>query len=98
MSPRDLVDTLAALARLELPAAEAEQLGTELETILAYIRSLQDVEVDGVPEYLSAERGDSGLRADIEEPTGSAGFDADAALAGVPVVRDRLVAVPKFKD
>jgi aspartyl-tRNA(Asn)/glutamyl-tRNA(Gln) amidotransferase subunit C len=95
--PRDLVDTLAALARLELPDAEAEQLGTQLETILGYIRSLQDVDVDGVPEYLSAEQVDSGLRADVEEPA-PAGFDVDAALAGVPVVRDRLVAVPKFKD
>ena len=97
----DLVDTLAALARLELPADEAARLGAQLETILGYIHSLQAVDVDGVPEYLSAEQAGSGLRDDDERPSAIApgpSFDVEAALAGVPVVRDRLVAVPKFKD
>ena len=89
-----LVDTLADLARLELAPEEAAQLGAQLETILGYIRSLQTVDVEGVPEYLSAEQSGSGLRDDQAED----GFAADRALAGVPVSRGRLVAVPKFKD
>jgi aspartyl-tRNA(Asn)/glutamyl-tRNA(Gln) amidotransferase subunit C len=94
--PRDqeLVETLADLARLELSRDEAAQLGAQLETILGYIRSLQQVDVEGVPEWLSSEQAGSGLRADEAED----GFASDRALAGVPVLRGRLVAVPKFKD
>ncbi len=92
--PGGLADTLADLARLELPADEAAQLGSQLETILGYIRSLQAVDVEGVPEYLSAEQSGSGLRDDRSE----GGFAADRALASVPVLRGRLVAVAKFKD
>lgn len=94
-APGELVHTLADLARLELSREEATQLGAQLETILGYIRSLQTVDVEGVPEYLTAEQPGSGLRADeiAEQP-----FDVDRALAGVPVLRGRLVAVPKFKD
>jgi aspartyl/glutamyl-tRNA(Asn/Gln) amidotransferase C subunit len=90
----ELVEILADLARLELPAEEAQVLGAELETILGYIRSLQAVAVDDVPEYLSAELSGSGLRDDQPED----GFATERALAGVPVTRGRLVAVPKFKD
>lgn len=92
---RELVDTLAELARLELSAEETTQLSAQLDTILAHIRSLQAVDVEGVPEYLSASVPGSSLRADqpAAEP-----FAIDRALAGVPVLRGRLVAVPKFKD
>ncbi|KIG12716.1 hypothetical protein DB30_01074 [Enhygromyxa salina] len=69
-------------------------LGAQLETILGYIRGLQAVDVEGVPEYLPAEQVRSGLRDDIER----ADMDVDSALAGVPLAHDRLVAVPKFKD
>jgi aspartyl-tRNA(Asn)/glutamyl-tRNA(Gln) amidotransferase subunit C len=89
-----LVETLADLARLELAPEEAAQLGAQLETILGYVRSLQGVDVEGVPEYLSAEQGESGLREDQAVD----GFAADRALESVPVTRGRLVAVPKFKD
>lgn len=92
---RELVETLAELARLELSDEEATQLGAQLETILGYIRSLQSVAVDGVPEYLSASLASSGLRADATEV---GHFDVERALAGVPMLRGRLVAVPKFKD
>ncbi|PRP92885.1 Glutamyl-tRNA(Gln) amidotransferase subunit C [Enhygromyxa salina] len=89
-----LVRELASLARLELSAEEAAGFGAQLETILGYIQRLQSVEVEGVPEYLTAEQVRSGLRDDLERPE----LDAEQALAGVPVVRDRLVAVPRFKD
>ena len=96
-SDRDppLVATLAELARVELSAEESAALGEQLANILGYIRSLQTVDVEGVPEYLSADRAGSGLRSDA---VGGPQFDHDAALAGVPVRRGSLVAVPKFKD
>lgn len=92
--PAKLVDTLADLARLELSQAEGAQLGAQLETILGYIRTLQGVDVEGVPEYLSALQAGSGLRADRVELSA----DPKAVIAGVPVVREGLVVVPKFKD
>jgi aspartyl-tRNA(Asn)/glutamyl-tRNA(Gln) amidotransferase subunit C len=92
-SDPELVETLADLARLELSREEAAQLGAQLETILGYIRSLQQVDVQGVPEWSSSEQVGSGLRADEAED----GFEPDRALASVPVLRGRLVAVPKFK-
>lgn len=98
--PRELVETLAELARLELSGDEATQLGAQLETILGYIRSLQAVDVEDVREYVSVEQPGSGLRAD-EVPADRFdrdGFDVERALAGVPQLRGRLVAVPKFKD
>ena len=92
---RALVETLAELARLELSDEEATQLGAQLETILGYIQSLRTVDVEDVPEYRSASLEGSGLRADAVE---AGHFDVDRALAGVPMLRGRLVAVPKFKD
>ena len=40
---------VAALARLELSAAEEEALVAELGAILAYVDSLADLDTDGVP-------------------------------------------------
>lgn len=93
-SDHELIETLADLARLELSPEEAAQLDGQLQTILGYIRSLQTVDVEGVPEYLSAEQSGSGLRDDRPGDE----FAADRALASVPVLRGRLVAVPLFKD
>lgn len=89
--PSARAQELAALAHLELSADEAATFGAQLETILGYLRRLQTVDVDDVPEYLSAEHACSGLREDAAGPS----FDADQALAGAPVLRDRLIAVPK---
>ena len=89
-----LVNELARLAHLELPREEARALGAQLETILGYIQGLQAVDVEGVPEYLTAAQVRSSLRDDTELPN----LDVEQALAGVPVVHDRLVVVPKFKD
>ena len=89
---------LAALAHLELTAAESATFGAQLETILEYVRGLQAVDVTGVPEYLTAEHPCSGLRDDVEgqNPELAAREWADRALAGAPALRERLIAVPKF--
>lgn len=82
---------LAALAHLELSGDDAATFGAQLETVLGYLRRLQTVDVQDVPEYLSAEHPCSGLRDDQAGPS----FDADRALAGAPALRERLIAVPK---
>ena len=90
-----LARELAGLARLELRDHEAARFGEQLAAILGYIDKLREVDVEGVPEYLSTEQASSGLAADIESDLG---FDVEAALAGVPARRGRSIAVPKFKE
>jgi len=90
-----LARELAGLARLELRDHEASRFGEQLAAILGYIDKLREVDVEGVPEYLSTEQASSGLAADIESDLG---FDVEAALAGVPARRGRSIAVPKFKE
>ncbi len=92
--PTHLARELADLARLELGDHEASTFGDQLASILSYIRKLQSVDVEGVPEYLSVEREASGLRDDSVGPM----LAVDDALAGVPVHRGRMVVVPKFKE
>jgi aspartyl-tRNA(Asn)/glutamyl-tRNA(Gln) amidotransferase subunit C len=89
--PSARAQELAALAHLELSAEEAATFGAQLETVLGYLRRLQAVDVEGIPEYLPAEHPCSGLRDDEVGPS----FAANRALAGAPALRDRLIAVPK---
>jgi aspartyl-tRNA(Asn)/glutamyl-tRNA(Gln) amidotransferase subunit C len=92
--PERLARELAGLARLELREHEAAQFGDQLAAILGYIDKLREVDVEGVPEYATAEQETSGLAADERE----LGEGVEQALAGVPARRGRLIAVPKFKD
>ncbi len=85
---------LARLARLSLTDDEAGRLGAQLADIVRYIETLQEVDIADVPEYLSAARPGSGLRAD----EASAPLDRELALAGAPATRDHHVRVPKFKE
>ena len=40
---------LARLARLELDGAEVDRLTTELDSILAYLDQLEELDLEGVP-------------------------------------------------
>lgn len=85
---------LGRLARLSLTDHEVVQFSSQLETILEYIALLQEVDVEGVPEWHTPPTEGSALRDDSEGPT----FTAEVALAAVPKRRGRLVVVPKFKE
>ncbi len=89
---KQLTRELAHLARLRIDEDEAEVLGAQLQSILAYIDTLRAVDVSGVEEYRS-EDADSGLRADERGEM----LDPEAALTGAPDRRGRQLAVPKFK-
>lgn len=92
--PERLARELAGLARLELRDHEAARFGEQLAAILGYIDKLREVDIEGVPEYLTAEQASSGLGADeaVVEVA------VEQALSAVPVRRGRLIAVPKFKE
>lgn len=110
--PERLARELAGLARLELRDHEAARFGEQLAAILGYIDKLREVDVEGVPEHATVEQearraSSAGARSPTsEEASGLApdevsveiGEGVEQALAGVPVRRGRLIAVPKFKD
>lgn len=91
---REEIAVLAGLARLSLTDDERARFGVQLAEIIDYIRQLQEVAVEGVPEFLPPEQPGSKLRAD----EAGAALEPDRALAATAVRRDQLVVVPKFKE
>jgi aspartyl-tRNA(Asn)/glutamyl-tRNA(Gln) amidotransferase subunit C len=91
---REEIATLARLARLSLTDEETARFSDQLAEIIAYIRQLQAVPVDGVSEYLPPEQPGSKLRADEVGPM----LDPERALAAAAATRDEFVIVPKFKE
>jgi aspartyl-tRNA(Asn)/glutamyl-tRNA(Gln) amidotransferase subunit C len=85
---------LATLARLSLDDQEVEQFRAQLADILGYIGTLREVDVSGVPEFLSERQEESSLREDAAGPQ----FSSETALSNAPNTRGRLVVVPKFKE
>lgn len=90
----DEIRELAMLARLSLNDEEAREFSGQLQDILGYIGKLREVNVDGVPEFLSESAENSSLRTDETTPA----LTSEQALKGVPRTRGRLVVVPKFKE
>jgi len=79
------VKQLARLARLELTAEERARIGGQLDDILAYIRCLEQVDVEAIEPSLFVGGGGRtrppGLR--IEGAAGHATDDAPDAAGGV---------------
>jgi aspartyl-tRNA(Asn)/glutamyl-tRNA(Gln) amidotransferase subunit C len=91
---KDEVRRMAALAQLELDDAEVERLAVELASILAYVRTLERVDVDGVEPtaHVMVER----LPLCDDEPAPS--LPRDMALGGAPQVSDGGFAVPAYVE
>ncbi len=80
---RAQTEQLAALVRLELTAAEIDQLVEQLPKIVDYVARLQQIETTAVAE---ARPPTERLRADIIKPSAA----ADTILAQAPDRADRL--------
>ena len=87
---RSDVERIAALARLQLTAAEAERFASQLTDILAFARQVQAVDTSGLAPFdagpLSAP-----LRADVPQPP----LDRDEVLAQAPAATNGLFNVPR---
>lgn len=95
MINREEVKNLAALARLELPEAEIEELRRDLESILGYVADLQ-VKAEDLPAAISVRSlSDNTLRRDaVPHP---AGIYTERLLAASPESRNGyLVVKPIF--
>lgn len=85
------VHRIAALARIALPAEEAEHLRGEINAILAFVAELDEVDVDGVEPMTSVMPMGLRLRPDVVTDGGI----ADQIVANAPVTEDGFFVVPK---
>lgn len=85
------VRRIASLARIALPAEEAEHLRGEINAILAFVAELDAVDVEGVEPMTSVTPMALRRRPDIVTDGGI----ADQIVANAPVTEDGFFVVPK---
>lgn len=85
------VRRIAALARIALPAEEAEHLRGELNAILAFVAELDGVDVEGVEPMTSVIPMRLRLRPDVVTD----GEIAEQIVANAPSTEDHFFVVPK---
>lgn len=89
---RDEVAHLADLARIDLSAAELDQLAPQLTVILESVASIQGVAGDDVPPSSHALPLTNVFRDDVFRP----GLTAEEALSGAPEVEQQRFKVPRI--
>ena len=88
------VERIADLARLELAPGEAQRMTDELEAILGYVASLEQIDTAGVEPTVHAIPMATPLRDDVAV----APLDPDRALANAPERSGTAFVVPKVLD
>jgi aspartyl-tRNA(Asn)/glutamyl-tRNA(Gln) amidotransferase subunit C len=88
------VTYVANLARLELPPERAALLQRQLETILAYVRQIGELDVAGIEPTCHGQAIANVFRAD--EPV--AGLEREAALALAPARLDDTFKAPRIVE
>jgi len=81
---------VARLSRLELSSQEAAQFRAQLGEILAYVQTLDALDLGGVPPSAPARAAAGVLREDIVGPC----LSHEAAVANAPAVLNGYFAVP----
>jgi len=88
---RDRVAAIAALANLELDAAELDLFARQLADILAYAEEIQTVDTAGVAPTAGVVTRHTADRADAVVPS----LDTAAALANAPEANASFFRVPR---
>jgi aspartyl-tRNA(Asn)/glutamyl-tRNA(Gln) amidotransferase subunit C len=89
---RDEVAHLAALARIDLTAAELDHLAPQLTVILESVASIHGVADDDIPPTSHALPLTNVFRDDVVTP----GLTAEEALSGAPQVEQQRFRVPRI--
>jgi len=84
------VQKLALLARLELSDDQARQLSPQLESILAFVAKLSELDTDAVQPMTTALDVDNRWRRDEPVPS----LDRDDVLANAPAADQECFRVP----
>jgi aspartyl-tRNA(Asn)/glutamyl-tRNA(Gln) amidotransferase subunit C len=87
----DEVHRVAKLARLSLSESEAERMAAELDQILTYAETLQEIDTEGVEATAHVIPLDTPLRSDRAAP----GIDPELAVANAPEAIAGAFVVPK---
>lgn len=90
----DTVRRIAHLSRIRLQEDRVEPMREELNTILAFIEQLNEVDTSGVEPMTSVVETKMRLRADVV----SDGNKADDIVANAPVSDDGFFMVPKVVE
>ncbi len=91
---RQQVDYIAELSRLSLSEAEALAMERDLERILDYVASLQELDTEGVEPTAHAIALDTPLRSD----RATAAMDPELAVANAPERAGTAFVVPRVID
>ncbi len=89
---RDEVAHLADLARIDLDAAELDQLVPQLSVILESIASIREAAADDVPATSHPLPLTNVFREDVAQPC----LTAEEALSGAPAVEQQRFSVPRI--
>jgi len=88
---RNEVHRVAKLARLALSDDEADRMTSDLDHILAYVETLQEIDTDGIEPTAHAIPLATPMRPDRASP----GIDPRLAVANAPEAVDTAFVVPK---
>jgi len=91
---RKQVDRVAALARLSFSDDEAKRIGSDLEAILDYVETLNELDTDGIRPMSHVIPLDAPMRDD----RAVAPLDPELAVANAPLRDGTAFVVPKVID
>lgn len=87
----EMIDDVAALAKLNLTEAEKIQAKQDLEQILGYMEKIQELDTDTTEPLMYVLPQRNVFREDIEEP----GTERELILSNAPEQKDGCFLVPK---
>jgi aspartyl-tRNA(Asn)/glutamyl-tRNA(Gln) amidotransferase subunit C len=90
----DTVKRVAHLARIKVTDTEAGEMTGQLNTILAFVEQLDEVDVSGVEPMTSVVKQEMKKRADV---VSDGGYPQDV-VANAPVSEDNFFMVPKVVE
>ncbi len=90
----DTVRRIAHLARIRVEDGEVEKLRGELNTILAWVEQLGEVDVEGVEPMTSV----TPMKMKMRKDEVTDGGDAEAIVANAPMSEDNFFLVPKVVE
>ncbi len=92
MADKQLIDYLCKLAKLSFEDEAKQQMAKDMESIMALMDSIKDVDIKAEDYPLSFPGEQANLRADELAPS----LPVDEALANVPDRKFRFIAVKKI--
>ena len=88
------IDRVAHLARLDLTAEERELFGSQLETIVAYVERISQLDVEGLPATLHGHSVNNIFRADVPVE----GLPTKVATANAPERIEDEIRMPRVVE